>query len=180
MKLESLLEQKRDIILKKWAESIFGSYPPETSQFLSNQKDRFCNPVGHGVTEGTGEIYEALLLGERTDKLLAALDGIVRVRSIQDFSSSQAVSFMFQLKTVIRQELAEDLNRDKDLLEQLPGFESRIDGVALLAFDIYMQCREKLYEISANEAKRRAGRLLERAGCLAPAAGADDAPDTEQ
>ncbi|MFH1434866.1 MAG: RsbRD N-terminal domain-containing protein, partial [Pseudomonadota bacterium] len=161
------------------SDSIFASYPPETSQFLQKQKDRFSNPVGHSVAGGTGAIFEALLLGERTDNLLAALDGIIRIRSIQDFSSSQAVSFMFQLKTVIRQELAAQVSSDKDMVEQLLGFESRIDGVALLGFDIYMQCREKLYEISANEAKRRVGKLLERAGCLDTAACRDDAPESE-
>ena len=179
MKLENLLEEKRDIILKKWSDSIFASYPQETSQFLRKQKDRFNNPVGHSVAEGTGTILEALLLGERTDRLLSALDGIVRVRSIQDFSSSQAVGFMFNLKTVIRQELAAEIGSDKDFFEQVLAFESRIDGVALLAFDIYMKCRETLSEIKVNEAKRRMGKLLERAGCLDTSSCRDEAPDKE-
>jgi hypothetical protein len=33
--------------------------------------------------------------------------------------------------------------------------------MALLAFDLYMKCREKIYEIKAEEAKRRVY-LLER------------------
>ena len=44
--------------------------------------------------------------------------------------------------------------------------ESRIDDLALLAFDIYMKCREKLYDIRANEAKNQVSRLLQRAGML--------------
>ena len=31
-----------------------------------------------------------------------ALDGIIRIRSIQDFTPSEAVGFIFDLKTVIR------------------------------------------------------------------------------
>ena len=179
MKLESLLEKKRDSILKKWSDSIFNSYPKETSQFLKREKDRFNNPVGHSVAEGTVDIFEALLKGERTDRLLSALDRIVRVRSIQDFSSSQAVSFMFLLKAVIREMLAAEIGSDKDLFEQVLAFESRIDGVALLAFDIYMKCRETLYEIRVSEAKRKVGKLLEMAGCLDTSLCAGDATKKE-
>ena len=43
--------------------------------------------------------------------------------------------------------------------------ESKIDTMALLAFDIYMKCREKIYEIKLDEVKgerERLFRLLER------------------
>jgi hypothetical protein len=43
--------------------------------------------------------------------------------------------------------------------------ESRIDELALLAFEIYMQCREKIYECRVNEVKGQreiAMKLLER------------------
>jgi len=32
--------------------------------------------------------------------------------------------------------------------------EARIDEMALLAFDVFMRCREQLYEIKVNEARR--------------------------
>ena len=44
-------------------------------------------------------------------------------------------------------------------------FFSRIDGLALLAFDLYMDCREKICEIRINEAKAEkemAFRMMER------------------
>jgi hypothetical protein len=40
--------------------------------------------------------------------------------------------------------------------------EDRIDEMALLAFDVFMRCREQLYEVRANEARRRLS-ILERA-----------------
>ena len=57
-----------------------------------------------------------------------------------------------------------------------PALESRIDETALLAFDIYMARREKLYEIRAKEAKTEVSRLLQRAGFMVeiPARGARD------
>jgi hypothetical protein len=47
--------------------------------------------------------------------------------------------------------------------EQLSAFDSTIDDLALYAFDIYMKCREKIYELKANEAKNATFRLLQRA-----------------
>jgi hypothetical protein len=49
--------------------------------------------------------------------------------------------------------------------------EGRIDQMALLAFDLFMRCRERIYEIKENEAKRRTA-LLERMYAPESSAGA--------
>jgi hypothetical protein len=36
----------------------------------------------------------------------------------------------------------------------------------MMAFDLYMQCREKIYQLSANEMKNRTLRAFERAGLV--------------
>jgi hypothetical protein len=41
-------------------------------------------------------------------------------------------------------------------MEELSALETRIDRLALLAFDCYMKCREKIYEIRLGELRRRA------------------------
>ena len=41
---------------------------------------------------------------------------------------------------------------------------SRIDGMALDAFDRYASCREKLYDVAMNEFKRRNRKVFERLG----------------
>ncbi len=43
----------------------------------------------------------------------------------------------------------------------LPAAEARIDQLILQAFDVYMRCRERIYEIQAGEARRRCS-VLER------------------
>ena len=48
-------------------------------------------------------------------------------------------------------------------LEELLTFEAEIDKLSLLAFNIYMQCREKIYELRTDEFKRRYSRIVERA-----------------
>jgi hypothetical protein len=56
------------------------------------------------------------------------------------------VGFVFLLKPILR-ELAPEH-------DQAP-LHDRIDRVALLAFDKYMQCREQLADIRVSEGRRR-------------------------
>lgn len=84
---------------------------------------------------------------------------------MQDFSASQAVSFIFLLKKVIREEIEEELKDNQSSLE-LAAFEVKIDELALLSFDIFMRCREKIYDLKAQEIKRMTFKLLQRANLI--------------
>ena len=48
------------------------------------------------------------------------------------------------------EELAKEKNRE-EVLSLLSVLDSRIDKIALMAFDIYMDCRERLHQIRVNE-----------------------------
>jgi len=93
--------------------------------------------------------------------LSGKLEGIVKIRSVQQFNPSQALSFIFMLKKALRMELA-DQEANIRYQEELRLLETTIDQVALLLFDSYMAYREKIYEIKANELKMRSLKLLER------------------
>ena len=162
MKLETLLELKREAILGAWRDLILKTYPPETSEFLGSRGDPFRNPLGHAITESIGRIYDEICSAMDADELLRALDGIIRIRSVQDFTASEAVSFIFDLKPVIQQVVDTEL-RGSGTLGELTDLNSRIDRVALLAFEKYMGCREKLHEIRNNEIKNRMAKLLQAA-----------------
>jgi hypothetical protein len=49
------------------------------------------------------------------------------------------------------------------MAEELAAFDAAIDDLALFSFDIYMKCREKIYELKANEARSMTFRLLQQA-----------------
>ena len=165
MKLEKLLSEESPAILKRWLQLILETYPPDTHRFLKKQKDRFANPVRYTISKEIENIYKAFFQEIDTEKISSFLDNIVKIRAVQDFSPSQAISFIFLLKRVIRERLGKRI-RQNHLSEELLIFESKIDEMALLAFDIYMKRREKLYELRANEAKNQVSRLLERAGLI--------------
>ena len=128
---------------------------------MGGQKDPFANPVGSTILEGIEGLYDELLKEGGFSKASFFLDNITRVRAVQDFSPSAAIAFIPFLKKVVRDELPSDAGKDH-LFEEVLEFERRVDQLTLLAFDIYMACREKLYEIRVNEIKNRSARMLDR------------------
>ncbi|MBI4668762.1 MAG: RsbRD N-terminal domain-containing protein [Elusimicrobia bacterium] len=122
---------------------------------------------GDGVTapsrsEGTIEVPEGRDAngrgreekGTNTDRLRQSLEQVIKIRSVQEFSPSVAVSFIFELKTAVRDILAGRIHEDR-MSRGMRAFEERVDQTALLAFDVYMKCREQLHDIRVKEIKTR-------------------------
>lgn len=160
MAFEDQLSANRSKILKKWFQAIVDTYPPETARFLKKEKDPFANPVGSSILEGIEGIYDALFEEIDPAKVSPFLDRVIRVRAVQDFKPSEALVFIFLLKGVIRDALSESIDVFPEAFQRLEG---RIDRLALISFNIYMECREKLYELRVDEIKNRTARLLQRA-----------------
>lgn len=162
--LVNLLLQNQKAILERWLHLILETYPAETSALLKKEKDQFMNPVGSTISREIETLLEELLQGLNSDRLSASLSPILKIRSVQDFSPSQATGFIFLLKKAI-QEVLERRIEERQILVEWLKFQSKIDQLALLAFEIYMNCREKIYEIRVHEAKAEkemALRLLEK------------------
>lgn len=165
MKFKRLLEQKRSVILQRWLDAIMATYPTDTTGFLKKQKDRFLNPVGHTFSQGIDSIMDTMIAGEGFAEGLPFLDDIIKVRAIQDFTPAKALNFVFSLKTVVREELEKEI-RQNELYDELLRFESEIDGLALYAFNVYVKCREQLYELKTDELKRMTFTLLKKANLM--------------
>lgn len=149
--LEALAQNQRRIT-ERWLEETLGSYPSQVTGFLLQEKDRFRNPVGQTFRAGLPALLAELVGEMNPGRLRAVLDGMVRIRAVQDFSASQAVAFPFLLKRVLREELGEEIRSDAEGMSRLEG---RIDQMALVAFDLFTECRAQLSEIQAREARRR-------------------------
>ncbi len=152
MALTKLLTQHKDAILQRWLNLIADTYPTEASAFLKG-KDRFSNPVGYTISQEINALYEELLQGRvDSDKTAASLDNIIRIRAIQDFSPQEAVSFVFLLKKAMLEELGSEIEKEQSFREWL-DFEPGIDKLASIAFDKYVECREKICELRVKEVK---------------------------
>jgi len=159
-RLEQLSAIKKTVV-DAWCESIVTSYPKETADFLRRTGDRFDNPVGHTLTENSEKLFEQLLGEIDRDETMRLLDEVIRIRALQKFTASEAVNFVFDLKRIVAGQVAKAPD-DGGLQEEVSILESRIDEMALLAFDVFMKCRESLYEIRANDARRQTSILLQR------------------
>ncbi|MGQ9483687.1 MAG: RsbRD N-terminal domain-containing protein [Desulfosoma sp.] len=165
MSFDQYLQRNQKAILKEWFQAVVETYPEETARFLKKERDPFTNPVGSSILEGIEGIFMQILGGLPSDEVLPFLDRIVRVRAVQDFTPAQAVAFMFALKDVVRSQTDKD-GLTAQYAADLVGFERTVDRAALMAFNIYMECREKLYQLRVDEIKNRTGRLLERANAI--------------
>ena len=162
MDIYSLIKQHRETLSREWFKAVISSYPEETAKFLRSQKDQFANPVGHTIKKELDAILAQLGEGITTgDAVDGFLDRIIRIRALQDYTPSDAVVFIFQLKDIIRQQLFRQI-AEHELADQLVELEAGIDRLALSAFDIYAACRQKVFEIRVEESKRLIANLLKR------------------
>lgn len=152
MKLHDLLIENKGAILDKWIDLVLASYPADASRIFKKQKDRFANPVGYNVSHCLAELYDALV--EKTDLklVLPVIEELVKVRAVQTFSPSDAVSFVYILKQVVKEECEKEGMNSFDLQEWF-DFETQADVVAYTVFDLYMTSRERLYQVRINELK---------------------------
>lgn len=167
MQVSKLLKQEQDAILSQWLRMILETYNPETASRLLKEKNQFFNPVGHTLREGLEGVYGELAGELRPEKMRTYLELIIRVRAVQEFSPAQAIAFVFLLKNIIREKSKKEAWTNLISQDDLVEFEQKIDEMALLAFNVYSDCREKLYELRVNEVKNRSFRLLQRANLLA-------------
>jgi hypothetical protein len=163
MTLSELLLQREDALAKRWLDKTLATYHRDTAAFLARRQDQFANPVGHTLRTGTRAVLAALLRDQEPVELCRQLEPMIKVRSVQEFTPAQTISFVFHLKTTVREELAEEL-RDADLMRQLSRFDADVDQLALYAFDLFTKCRDQLHDLRVNEVKRRVSGLLRRMG----------------
>jgi hypothetical protein len=162
MNLKELLLEKKANIIETWCDITRRTYPLESQKFFS-KKDKFGNPVGFTISTGLPVLFEALVEGKQPEMVSEVLDSMIRIRAIQEFSPSEAVSFILGLKSVVREELGDKVLQN-GVSEEWVALEGKIDSVALLGFDIYAHCRQEIFDIRVREVKKQSERLLKMTG----------------
>ena len=165
--LRDVLLPHRVEALDRWRGFILDSYPEEAARFFRREKDRFKNPVGQSIHQATETLMDGVLLEQHGDGVPEALEALVRIRAVQDFSPSEAVAFVFLLKRAVR-EVLDDEGAKAPPAGALADLEARVDGLALAAFETYTRCREELFEIRLRASQRRVAVMLERFDREAP------------
>lgn len=167
--MRALSSEQKSRICRVWVERTLAAHSEEFARFATDNRDAFSNPVGEIVRTGLGELFDALLDGADTDRFRAALEQVIRLKAVQDQPASQALAFIPLLKDLVRDQFPKD-KQDKKAREALAVFEGRIDQALLVAFDLYTECRERIFQLRVNELKRSTAGLLRQSGKLRPTA----------
>jgi hypothetical protein len=150
MDLAEGFRNHREKIVNKWVEYTLSTYI--SSGFFVKERDKFANPVGGNIREALGRLFPLLTEGADREKFIAPLEQMMSIRSVQEFSPSQAVAPLNAVKHITREVFAADKERSQ-LVNELYDFEFTVDLAVLAAFDIYMKYRERLYQVRINEIK---------------------------
>jgi len=168
MTFTELLGKRRKEIHDGWIARILAVFPAASVTFIAREKDRFQNPIGETIQTGSAAVMDALVAGGDRASLRDAVEGMIRLRAVQADRASEAVSFVYALRDVVR-----DVLRKEAAPEDLRAFDTRMETFVLDAFDLYMQCREKVFEIRLRALRNRTFKLLEREGEVTLERGAD-------
>lgn len=149
-----MLVERKAAICARWLDAVLGEYGEETAMRWRRVHDPFANPVGQALATGLPHLFDAVAgEDEPSTDALAALEQIVRIRSVQDLAASQAVGFLLRLRDAILAELP-----GTDLRSVNP----RIEALTLRAVDLYVGFREQMLRIRQEELKRSVGAVLRR------------------
>ena len=158
MDIRQTLKKNKGLFLKEWFKATINTYPKDSARILGKDSNRFDNPVGAVTRESLGDVLDLLADKYTEETLEKALDPVIRIRAVQAFDASDAVSFIFALKKI-----GENLLEDSHLRQ----FDHMVDHIALAGFNKFMKCKEEIFLLKATESKRRIHRAFERAGLVA-------------
>jgi hypothetical protein len=160
MTLRELLVERRSSVCRRWLDAVLGEYGRATAERWRRERDPFANPIGNALATGLPELVEAVAGDEdHAGRAMAALETIVRIRSVQDLAPSRAVGFVYLLRDAVKDELAVELAGGTHA-DELSAVNERIERMALLAFDVYVRLREQIFRLRQEELKRSVASLL--------------------
>lgn len=154
----------RNQLFEAWYRSVLAGYPARTAEHLAAVDDPFANPVGARLKAGLEVIVDGLFEQREVAELAPALDGILRVRAVQDRPPSHSLTFLVDLKEIAGRILPGD-----DAVDRW------IDCLLLAAVDVYVACRNEMHATQVRAIRRQSVTVLERlnAWCAAKYEGDD-------
>jgi hypothetical protein len=159
MSVWEYFHSRRETIVSLWTEAVYALYPFETTGFLRTKKDPFANPVADMTREAGSAVYDAVAGADiKVEDMKNALDRFVKWRAAQQESPSRGIGVLLLMKPILREHILPGLAGQGNLKDYLDA-ESRLDTLALLAFDMYMAARERLMEARVKEMRLRYAQL---------------------
>lgn len=165
MDFKKFLLDNHASIANQWVQAIVGTYAEEGAKFFGGSTNQFANPAGHTFRNNIEKMYLLLVKEWNADVCSKELDGILRIRAVQGFTPSVALSFLPALKEIVYRELVKS-GQLEAADTSLHDWNTLVDRLTMLGFDLYLNCREVLWQQKANQLYSRTHKLLEKANLL--------------
>lgn len=171
-----IIINERETILKEWIglswEQCFSQSEPALNRNCSSIPG--CNtdiPLKHIFRTGLEGIFDQLIEGRLPDIRHPLLNEVIEILAIQDSPPSKALSFYESLTVIIKNRFKEYLTAeniyakdvDDNIKRQFNIFIENINKALYVSFDIYMNTRERLFNIKLKEITASNYRLLKMA-----------------
>jgi len=153
MQISDFLQENGEI-QDRWIDRALATYPEGGVSALKTQKDRFANPIGYNIRHALTSLYKHFCGTVELEQALSALEDLIRIRAVQEFTPAEAISFLFLLKNAVKEENTNKKEAEALGFAEWLAFEQRIDAIALRTFDMYMDSRERVFKVRVNELKR--------------------------
>ena len=161
MTLKDLLAENKNLILQRWFDRLLEDYPPEARGFLRENKSPYSNPIGFTLRKGMEGVLAVVLEPGSGGAVRAILEPVMKVRAVENLSLPQGGKFILPLREVIA-EVVKEAAREEDSGQERLDLNSRITHLALLAMNLYSECRERVNRLRIEERERRGGRVADR------------------
>jgi hypothetical protein len=163
MDFKQWLQEKKASLVATWCDAAVVVPAGTGPDFLEKQRALVLDAMGYDLEQGMGGLFEGLLQGLISHDVSRFLDCMIRIRAASDFTASHAVTFILEIKKVVRKELGDDALYDLQLRAELSAWDSVVDDLVLFAFNIYVQCRESVLDARAKEESQKTLSLLKKA-----------------
>jgi len=143
----------RDEILMALMEGLYEPYSPEAATSFRRKVDPFENPIGSTFGRSASIIADGMAAGMPPRAFRQTFDDMIRIRAVQGISPSEVMSFLFAVRKALAAGTAgsgDDSLQASDIAE----INEWIDCAIALCMDIYMECRENIFNLKVMELKK--------------------------
>ncbi|MET1124639.1 MAG: RsbRD N-terminal domain-containing protein [Archaeoglobaceae archaeon] len=128
---------RKSEILQRWVEEILKHYPIRVQEVTG-----YVSEAAEKILDGILNAYSA---GEFSEGFEDAVDDLMRFLATErNYKPSESVGLLFELYEMLKREMGLDEGEQLRMLNVMIA-------ASLKAFDRYMSCREKLYELRVKE-----------------------------
>ena len=164
-RLNQLMTQQHEMLLNQWFEQAIAAYPQEAHKYFVRVKNEFSNPVGSNIYRSMGHLLEELSGARDADKLYQHLEMILKIRAVQDMKPSKALAFLPSFKNLITTVFANEIQAGQITRAELDDLFTDVDTLSLIAFDLYSESRDLIYNLRIAQIKEM-NEMLQKANLL--------------